>query len=499
MPNLIDTSTSTPAGTANSGSSGRQLVQTSDGYYATFYYPGSNQLKYSVTNDNGLTWSDPITVASDLTSTGIRVSIDSSNNIHLINHVISGTNINLRYIKLTYQGDGVWTAGSWKTVYTGNQAETVDIIVDSGNRVWVAIREYNFATATWNDLKVTYSDNDGDSWASLTTIITDSGDGWNGYRPSFGLRQGRPVIVYGNGSNEFSIREWNGSAWGSQVTATGAEGFFLAGSVVSIGSTAYVVYSQAQEPKSTYLRTWNGSSLGSRIQIYPGKCDEVTVGTDGTDLFIIMKESTPWQGGVISTRFVHYVIATGRKKHQFIIDDTGNNDTTDISAPDIARTFTGYPMLTYAKDESGTKLYSIYFDFDFGIKISKSGYDVYDADQKQILHSSYPQYKSHLSGTGTLVKSGGQSVRTVEITHNLGYIPRCFVYGHYLDMNAYPTATVKARYKLFSWRDTPGLRLWDYYRFWADENKLYIRYITNSFVSSSISLPYIYFIFKDEG
>lgn len=497
MPNLIQSTPSSPESVlADYGV--QNIVQTSDGYYFFVFNDNAN-LKYVVTDDNGLTWSDPITLASDSTSTRKSICIDSDNNVHILQRTISGTNSNGRYIKLTYQGSGVWSAGSWKNAYTGNQLGRADIIVDSNNRIWVAIQHYNYSTDVWGNLTVRYSDNDGDTWSSATTLITSGGDGWLGYKPSLGLRQGRPVIIYGNGSNEFSIREWNGSSWGSQVTASGGEGFFDGGSIVTIGSTSYIAYSQAQEPRGSYLRTWNGSSLGSRVQIYPGKVANTIAGTDGTDIFILIRESTPWQGGVISTRFVRYIVATGRKKHQFIVDDTGNTTVSDISQIAIPLSFTGYPVMAYGKNESGTKLYSIYFDFDFGIKISKSGYDVYDADQKQILHSSYPQYKSLISDTGTLVKSGGQSVKTVEITHNLGYIPRCFVYGHYLDMNAYPTATVKARYKLFSWRDTPGLRLWDYYRFWADENKLYIRYVTNSFVSSSISLPYIYFIFKDEG
>jgi len=500
MPNLIDSPTTTPEQTLLRDWGGQQIVQTSDGYYVIVYFYAATTLKYAITLDNGKTWNTPITISTDGTSAQARITIDSNNNIYIADEkqTVSGTNRNIRMIKLAYQGNGVWSAGSWKNAYTSNNASRLDIL-KVGSRIWLILQEYNYSTNVWQNTRVTYSDDDGDNWASLTTLITSGGDGWLGYKPTLGLRNGNLVAVYGNGSNDFAIREWNGSSWGSQVTASGMEGFYDGGSIVTIGTTAYVVYAQAQQPRGIYLRTWNGSAVGSAVQIWAAGMANAIAGTDGTNIFVIGREVSPYQGGVIGTRFVEYVVSGGTKKHHFIIDDPNTATVTDISVPTIPLKFTGYPVIAYAKANSGTKLYSVYFNFDFGIKISKSGYDVTDPDQKQLLHSSYPLFKAHLSGTGTLVKSSSSGQQTVEITHNLGYIPRCFVYGHYLNMNDYPTATVVARYKLFSWRDTPGLRLWDYYRFWADTTKLYIRYTTNSFFSPSISLPYIYFIFKDEG
>lgn len=132
-----------------------------------------------------------------------------------------------------------------------------------------------------------------------------------------------------------------------------------------------------------------------------------------------------------------------------------------------------------------------------GIRISKRDYSVFDADQKQLLVSDYPLLKLYESGQGTLTKSANSGEKIIEITHNLGYIPQVFVFGEYLDENDYPTATVVSRYRLFNFSDTPGLDLWEYYTFYADTTKLYIKLVTNSYFTPSISLDYIYYIFYD--
>lgn len=133
----------------------------------------------------------------------------------------------------------------------------------------------------------------------------------------------------------------------------------------------------------------------------------------------------------------------------------------------------------------------------YKVRISKPEYSVYDAVQKQILDSDYPLLKLKLSGTGTLSKTGGSGSATAVINHGLGYVPQVIVYGYYLNEDTYPTATVVSRYKLFSFSDTPGLGVWDYYRYYADSNNLTINYSTTAYITPSVSLNYIYYIFYD--
>ncbi len=129
------------------------------------------------------------------------------------------------------------------------------------------------------------------------------------------------------------------------------------------------------------------------------------------------------------------------------------------------------------------------------IKISKSGNDVQTASvEKMILHSDYPTFKLKQSGTGTITTSIYSGAGSATIAHNLGYIPFCMVYGHYIDES---TGNVTARYKPFSFWSTPGLNQFDYFQFYADTTNLYISVITSYWVGTALSFPYIYYIFYD--
>lgn len=133
---------------------------------------------------------------------------------------------------------------------------------------------------------------------------------------------------------------------------------------------------------------------------------------------------------------------------------------------------------------------------DYGIKISKTGNDVLTAlDRSMIMTSKYPMYKAYSSGTGSMTKSGGNSSKYGTITHSLGYIPICFVFGYYVDQSG---GTVIPRYKLFSWRDTPGLGVWDYYSYDAGTQNLVIGYTTDYWIAETFTFNYQYHIFYDE-
>lgn len=114
-----------------------------------------------------------------------------------------------------------------------------------------------------------------------------------------------------------------------------------------------------------------------------------------------------------------------------------------------------------------------------------------------IMTSKYPVYKLFAAGSGVLTKTAGQTSKTITIAHNLGYIPVCFVYGWIIDELGYPTLDYNEAYYPFSLCDTPGLDVYDLYRFYADNTNLYIIYITGAWIGSQVNLPYIYSIFYD--
>jgi len=206
---LITTSTVTDlTDIIENGQPGKSVFRTSDGnYHFVFFWTDATTLKYSISSDNGKTWSTPTTVISGATNRRKNGFIDSSDNIYLIFKSISGTDRKLHMIKFTYNGSGEWTQGTTKDVYTDNKCMRWDITKDSSDKLWLVIREYNFATSTWEDLKVTSSTDDGDNWSSLTTLKVSGGDGWIGYRPTIGLRNDNPVVIYGNTGDYFAVRE----------------------------------------------------------------------------------------------------------------------------------------------------------------------------------------------------------------------------------------------------------------------------------------------------
>lgn len=132
-----------------------------------------------------------------------------------------------------------------------------------------------------------------------------------------------------------------------------------------------------------------------------------------------------------------------------------------------------------------------------GIKIAKSAYTVSDPDQKMILTSKFPALKLFEYGEDVLSKASGDDIETVTINHNLGYVPQVYVFGKYLDENDYPSVTVVNRYKRWSHTTTPGLRLWERYRYYADSTNLYIIFTTDAYVDETVNLDYMYYIFYD--
>jgi len=133
----------------------------------------------------------------------------------------------------------------------------------------------------------------------------------------------------------------------------------------------------------------------------------------------------------------------------------------------------------------------------FGIKIAKQGYSIEGDTQDLIMFSKYPVLKLHSSGTGTFSYTASSGLTTVTIPHNLGYIPVCYVYGEYFDVD---TEAVIERYSRWNRWIYQGLQVSDLYYYYADDTNLYIKFdpaagITDDF---SFDLDYMYHIFYDE-
>lgn len=65
---------------------------------------------------------------------------------------------------------------------------------------------------------------------------------------------------------------------------------------------------------------------------------------------------------------------------------------------------------------------------DYGIKISKPGFDVKTANDKDLVFSSkFDTFKVAASGTGSFTANG--ALQIAEIAHSLGYTPAFFVFS----------------------------------------------------------------------
>ena len=134
---------------------------------------------------------------------------------------------------------------------------------------------------------------------------------------------------------------------------------------------------------------------------------------------------------------------------------------------------------------------------DYGLKVSKHNHDIGDGDRYQIMSTKYPVLKLQSSGQGTLSYVAAQSNKIVEITHNLGYVPICFVSGQYFDVDTEAVVTKRSNWNRWFYR---GLQVSDYYYYYADTTKLYIVFVPAEGITDAYSfdVAYMYHIFYDE-
>lgn len=131
----------------------------------------------------------------------------------------------------------------------------------------------------------------------------------------------------------------------------------------------------------------------------------------------------------------------------------------------------------------------------YGIKVSKPGVNVLEANVKDLLlDTSYPLLKVKASGSGTLSISDGVP-DTDTITHNLGYVPRVLVYGQYYDIFSGNFITTYRRYPIQQ-QQVGVYNSEFYYNVTSTQLEITASYFDET--SSSGSVQYFYYIFYDE-
>jgi hypothetical protein len=104
---------------------------------------------------------------------------------------------------------------------------------------------------------------------------------------------------------------------------------------------------------------------------------------------------------------------------------------------------------------------------NYGIKVSKQGYDTSDIDRNMVFSSKFQSMKVLSRGSGSVYDSTG---RTVTIAHNLGYTP---VFLVHLDTIASSTSAICPLY--YDPSDTTQEYRDQHVVAWADNTNLYIK------------------------
>jgi len=127
---------------------------------------------------------------------------------------------------------------------------------------------------------------------------------------------------------------------------------------------------------------------------------------------------------------------------------------------------------------------------DYGEKISRDGYDVKTATDKQlVLSSKFKTFTITLSGSSNVSISSGDYRNRVEITHGLGYIPAFSIYGK--------ESTESEYHKVPHTNATFSISFYFLYC-WADSNKIYLEAQFGSGSPANKTFNFKYYIFNNQ-
>lgn len=133
---------------------------------------------------------------------------------------------------------------------------------------------------------------------------------------------------------------------------------------------------------------------------------------------------------------------------------------------------------------------------DFGMRVAKKGHHYSDADRYMLFNTKYPLLKLFTSGQGTLNTTAGGGGATAEVAHTLGYKPRVFVSGKWIEYGGSVVGTKYANWNRFIYQ---GLQESDLYYYYVDTTKLYIVVGLSTLTDiNNYSFNYMYHIFYDE-
>lgn len=264
---IIETTATYPLGLAT----GSKLLKVTSGQYSTrlvaVIQTTAGEIKYSWADRPYVSWSTPVTIASDAADQPCDSVIESDGDVHVI-YTESSTSL-LVTKKLTFSGGG-WTVGSRVTIYNGTGAYFPSVTVEAEGKLWVSWSHLNLGSyylhvksssdggATWgsgpsdagdeisnaasslfsktvvglSDVFVVYSHDDstlsvrsipvaGGSWTDAVDLASSSGD-FDEHFDAAVSDSGLVAVAYDQGAMKY--REYDGAVWGPVIALDSGEG-----------------------------------------------------------------------------------------------------------------------------------------------------------------------------------------------------------------------------------------------------------------------------------
>jgi len=127
---------------------------------------------------------------------------------------------------------------------------------------------------------------------------------------------------------------------------------------------------------------------------------------------------------------------------------------------------------------------------DYGEKISRSGFDVKTATDKQlVLTSKFKTFTISSSGSGNVTVLFWNCRERLEITHGLGYVPAYAVYGK---------VSTETEYKKVPYTPAKYDISYPFLYCWADSTKVYMELQYGIGAPADTTANFKYYIFNNQ-
>ena len=226
----------------------RKLLKVPSGQYrgrlVAIAHTASGDIKQSWADRPYVTWSTPVTIASDAADEPCDCLMDTNGNIHIVY-----SEITTKYLvtkKLSFSG-GSWTIGSKVIIYNSNESYNPSITVEDSGKLWVS---WSRKTGVDYYLHAKSSTDSGTTWGAGGA---DGGDVLTGavieLASKMVIGTSDIFVVYSHGGSTLSVRSLPivGGSWTTAVDLASSAGNFDEHFDVAVSDNGLlaVVYDQA--------------------------------------------------------------------------------------------------------------------------------------------------------------------------------------------------------------------------------------------------------------